>query len=97
MPLAHGLPLPKAGVFAEAQGIVVAERIAASFGGQASAAVFTGDGYCYLEVGGGRAMRVAGNFLASPAPEIEIEEPTTGALNAKRAFETDRLKAWFGH
>jgi sulfide:quinone oxidoreductase len=96
IPLAHGLPLPKAGVFAEAQGIVVAERIAAALGGPPSTSTFTGDGYCYLEVGGGRAMRVAGDFLAAPAPAVRVEEPTPEAFAAKRAFETDRLRAWFG-
>ncbi|HLB65757.1 MAG TPA: hypothetical protein VJJ46_13015, partial [Anaerolineales bacterium] len=49
------------------QGIVVAERIAASARGGTSEARFTGDGYCYLEVGEGMAIRVAGNFLATPA------------------------------
>jgi hypothetical protein len=41
-------------------------------------------------------MRVAGNFLAIPAPAVQIEEPSSPALEAKRAFEVDRLKAWFG-
>ncbi len=94
--LAHGLPLPKAGVFAEAQGIVVAERIAAATRGETSDARFTGEGYCYLEVGGGKAMRVAGNFLATPAPAIEVEEPSTQAFASKREFESDRLREWFG-
>ena len=94
--LAHGLPLPKAGVFAEAQGIVVAERIAASARGGMSEARFTGDGYCYLEVGEGMAIRVAGNFLATPTPAVEVEEPSTQALASKRAFESDRLREWFG-
>lgn len=96
VPLANGLPLPKAGVFAEAQGIACAERIAAGLLGGSSDARFTGEGYCYLEVGAGTAMRVAGNFLATPAPAIQVEEPSTQALAAKRAFEADRLREWFG-
>jgi sulfide:quinone oxidoreductase len=94
--LANGLPLPKAGVFAEAQGITCAERIAAGLLGQASQAHFGGEGYCFLEVGEGMAMRVAGNFLATPAPAVTVEEPTPEAHAAKRAFEAERLTAWFG-
>jgi sulfide:quinone oxidoreductase len=94
--LAHGLPLPKAGVFAEAQGIVVAERIAAAARGERTDARFTGEGYCYLEIGEGKAIRVAGNFLAAPAPAVEVEEPSTQAFDSKRAFESDRLREWFG-
>lgn len=94
--LANGLPLPKAGVFAEAQGITCAERIAAALLGQASQARFSGEGYCFLEVGEGKAMRVSGNFLATPAPAVAVEEPTSEAHAAKRAFEAERLTAWFG-
>jgi sulfide:quinone oxidoreductase len=94
--LANGLALPKAGVFAEAQGITCAERIAASLLGRPSEARFSGEGYCFLEVGEGKAMRVAGDFLATPAPAVTVEEPTPQAHAAKRAFEAERLTAWFG-
>jgi sulfide:quinone oxidoreductase len=78
--LANGKPLPKAGVFAEAMGETVAERIAAGFAGQAADAVFQGEGGCYLEVGGGQAMMVQGNFLAEPEPEIQLTEPSPAYL-----------------
>lgn len=42
--LANGLPLPKAGPFAEAEGYVVAAQIAARRNGGAPDARFTGDG-----------------------------------------------------
>jgi sulfide:quinone oxidoreductase len=66
--LANGKPLPKAGVFAEAMGETVAERIAASLSGNEPEAIFKGKGGCYLEVGGGQAMMVKGHFLAQPEP-----------------------------
>jgi len=94
--LANGKPLPKAGVFAEAMGETVADRIAASFNGQEPEATFKGEGGCYLEVGAGQAMMVKGNFLAEPEPEVMLTEASAQYLNEKRAFETQRLQAWFG-
>src|SRR5215212_5681410 len=56
--MANGKPLPKAGVFAEAMGETVADRIAATFAGKEPEAAFQGEGGCYLEVGNGQAMVV---------------------------------------
>ncbi|MFN3928824.1 MAG: hypothetical protein ACK4OK_04225 [Thermoflexus sp.] len=94
--LPNGMPLPKAGVFAEAEGQVVAERIAATFAGREPEATFGGEGFCYLEMGRGEAMLVRGRFLAEPAPEIELTDPSPRYLEEKRAFEAERLRAWFG-
>lgn len=93
--LANGLSLPKAGVFAEAQGYIVAERIAAGFEGRTTDVAFDGEGTCYAEIGGGEAVKVRGRFRADP-PAIEISSPASEHVAAKRAFEADRLAAWFG-
>src|SRR5712691_11477905 len=95
IPLTNGQLLPKAGVFAEAQGNVVAERIAAGFAGRVAAARFTGEGACFFELGAGTAAMVAGRFLADP-PDVRLSEPGPEHLAAKRAFEVDRLRSWFG-
>jgi sulfide:quinone oxidoreductase len=94
--LPNGMPLPKAGVFAEAEGEVVAERIAAVFAGREPEASFSGEGFCYLELGQGQAMRVRGRFFVEPAPEIEMNEPSPHYLEEKKRFEAERLQAWFG-
>lgn len=96
IPLANGQQLPKAGVFAEGEGKIVAERIAAVFAGKDPEATFAGDGYCFMEIGGGEAQYVRGNFLAEPAPEITLTEPSSQTLIEKRNFEAEHLKAWFG-
>ena len=96
IPLATGQPLPKAGVLAESEGRVVAERIAATFNGIRPEAEFDGQGACYLEIGGGEAMMVRGRFLAEPAPEVELVGPSRELLVEKARFETDRLETWFG-
>ncbi len=93
--LANGLPLPKAGLFAEAEGYVVAAQIAARRNGGAPDARFTGDGVCYAEVAGGLAIQIQGGFLADP-PAIEIAEPSEENMSGRMAFEVDRLAAWFG-
>ena len=94
--MANGKPLPKAGVFAEAMGETVAERIAATFAGQEPEAEFKGEGGCYLEVGTGEAMMVKGHFMAVPEPEVALTEASTQNLEEKRSFETQRLRTWFG-
>jgi sulfide:quinone oxidoreductase len=94
--LANGKPLPKAGLFAEQMGETVAERIASGFRGEEPTAAFKGEGGCYLEVGGGKAMLVQGSFLAEPEPEVTLTEATTGYMDEKRSFETQRLMEWFG-
>ncbi|HKY88854.1 MAG TPA: FAD-dependent oxidoreductase [Candidatus Limnocylindrales bacterium] len=95
IPLAHGLPLPKAGVFAEAEGEVVAERVAAELTGRQPTGVFAGEGVCYVEVGGDMAAAVRGSFLADP-PGVEFIAATTGQRADKLAFERERLERWFG-
>jgi sulfide:quinone oxidoreductase len=92
----NGKPLPKAGVFAEGMGETVAERIAAEFKGEKADATFKGEGGCYLEVGEGQAMMVTGHFMAEPEPQVMLTEATSQYMTEKRAFETDRLKKWFG-
>ena len=96
IPLANGNPLPKAGVFAHAEGEVVAARIADTLAGRAPSATFTGQGMCFLETGAGSATMVAGDFFADP-PAVALGSDDAANLAAKHAFETDRLTAWFGH
>jgi sulfide:quinone oxidoreductase len=95
IPLSTGQPLPKAGVFAHAQGEVVASRIADGFAGRAPSAAFDGHGMCFLETGHGRATMVRGNFYATP-PDVALAEASEEHLAAKHAFESDRLASWFG-
>jgi sulfide:quinone oxidoreductase len=93
--LVNGQMLPKAGAFAQAQGEVVAARIAASLGGGQPTATFAGDGACFLETGGGMAAMVTGGFLADP-PAVRLTDASPEHFAAKRAFERERLAAWFG-
>ncbi len=95
IPLANGMPLPKAGLFAEKEGEVVAARIAARLRGDTPTATFDGKAGCFMEVGGGEASTISGDFFADPpATELSIASPEQRA--AKERFEMDRLAHWFG-
>jgi sulfide:quinone oxidoreductase len=91
-----GTPIPRAGVFAEAQAKVAAANIAAELDG-AQPTRYQGRGYCFLEVGDGRAMKVEGDFLADPKPDVKpLGDPTEERFQEKQRFEAERVAAWFG-
>jgi sulfide:quinone oxidoreductase len=66
------LILPKAGVFAHGQALVVAERITAAITGAQAYGAFCADGYCMLEAGEDLAGFAYGNFFAEPSPDVRL-------------------------
>lgn len=94
--LANKKTLPKAGLFAEMMGETVAERLADVFDGKEPTAQFSGEGGCYFEVGNREAMMISGDFLAEPAPIVDITESSKEYYDEKVRFETDRWAKWFG-
>ena len=92
--LRNGMFLPKAGVFAEAMGIVAARKIAAKILGTSDSSVFDGKGACYVEVGDGYAGKGAANFFADPAPEVIFEPPSPHGRREKHEFGLVRLQNW---
>ncbi len=77
------LSLPKAGVFAEAHGRIVAHQVAARILSRASSETFDGKGYCYLETGGNRAVRGEGSFFELPHPEMQRRPPDEAQFRDK--------------
>ena len=92
--LMNQMPLPKAGVFAEAEARVVAESIAADVAGRPAPLGYDGRGQCPVDVGGGLAAIAVGNFYASPAPRITLEPPTARNHQEKQEYERI-LDTWF--
>lgn len=90
-----GKPLPKAGVFAHHQAETVAKNIAAEIAGGNDSEAFDGHGYCFLEMGAGRAGFAGGNFYALPAPQIKLRRPGYHWHWGKVLFERWWLKHWF--
>jgi sulfide:quinone oxidoreductase len=95
IPLANGLPFPKAGVMAELQGTRVARAIAADLRGQEPPAPFDGTGFCPIELGPHSAAFVEGHWYAEPEPVVTVTGPSA-AHAEKAAFETEHLDHWFG-
>ena len=93
--LANGLPLPKAGAMAAAQGNSVAAQIAAEVLGEQAPDPFDGRGQCFLETSLREAALIEGDFYADP-PAVTVAEPTTVRHEDKAAFERDHLARWFG-
>jgi len=94
--LANGLPLPKAGLFAEIEGLQVAAAIAAEVRGEAPPPPFDGRGYCFIETGRESAGLVQGEFFATPEPNVTVGDVSAAHSADKRRFESERLARWFG-
>jgi sulfide:quinone oxidoreductase len=87
-----GLSLPKAGVFAEAQGRVAAKQIAADVLGRAAEETFDGKGYCFLETGAKRAVKAEGSFFELPHPVMQKKLPDEAQLAEKLLWVDHLLK-----
>lgn len=68
------LKLPKAGVFAHSQALVVSEIISSRILNKETKASFCGDGFCMLEAGEDLAGFAYGDFFASPHPDVKLKK-----------------------
>jgi sulfide:quinone oxidoreductase len=95
IPLAIGMPLPKAGVFAHHEGEAVARTVASRITGKGRPATFNGHGECFIEVGGGKAGFGRGNFYAEPRPTVKLRGPNRYWHVGKVLYEKDWFRRWF--
>lgn len=86
---------PKAGVFAEGQAAVVAERIADLIRGGQAEATYGGRGICYLEAGADRVATVDVTFLPGAPPAGSFEPPSQEQRAQKALFGSSRVARWF--
>ncbi len=93
--LPSGKSLPKAGVFAHNEAQVVAREIADEIQGRKDRARFDGGGYCWIELGDGRAGFAGGNFYNDPDPRVRSARPGRLWHWGKVAFEKWWLRRWF--
>jgi sulfide:quinone oxidoreductase len=91
-----GMPVAKAGVFAEAAARVVADDIIARVRGTDPPPPYEGVGSCYVDFGGGLVGKVETNFLGGPKPTARLTEPSRETAAEKKAFGSDRRLRWFG-
>jgi sulfide:quinone oxidoreductase len=88
---------PKAGVFAESQAGIAAERIIESIRGNEPTAEFDGSGVCYLEYGNGEVAKVEAVFRRGETPYGEYEAPSLAIAADKKEFGRSRAQRWFGN
>ena len=88
------LMLPKAGVFAHAQALVVAHRIATEMAGIEVTETFRGHGFCMLEAGQHAAGIAYGDFYAEPSPQVEVRSVGRSWHLGKVLFEQWWLAPW---
>lgn len=87
---------PKAGVFAEGQGAVVATRIAAQLRGESTVRTYDGNGVCYLDFGNGTMAKVDVTFTSGRPAEGALEGPSAEIFADKAEFGRSRIERWFG-
>ncbi len=88
IPMANGRPLPKAGVFASAEGEAAGRNIAAAIDGSGPVS-FDGQGHCFIAYSGRQGGMVKGEFLAEGGPRVTLQPPSTSGFRAKERFERD--------
>jgi sulfide:quinone oxidoreductase len=88
---------PKAGVFAEGQAAVVADRIAAQLRNAAPSAAYDGHGICYMEFGHEMIAKVDVTFTSGQRPVGRLEGPSVDLVRDKNDFGSTRVQKWFGH
>jgi sulfide:quinone oxidoreductase len=86
---------PKAGVFAERQGAIVAERIATLIRAAAGGPEYDGVGTCYLEFGNHEVAKVTVTFRPGEPPTGTFENPSASLAADKAEFGTSRIRRWF--
>lgn len=88
VPIANGRGVPKAGVFASAEGETVGRNIAAAIQGS-EPADFPGVGHCFIAFSGETSAAITGSFMASGKPEVKLTAPTARGMRSKERFERD--------
>ena len=87
--------LPKAAVFAEGHGRVVAAEIAGNVLGKEPSEVFDGKGFCFIEMGNRQALGGEGAFFELPHPRVTLRGPDPAQLAEKEAWAAKFLEKYF--
>ncbi len=89
--MANGFGLPKAGVFASAEGKTVGSNIAAQILDE-KVMNFNGIGHCFIAYDVSKSAIVSGNFLATGKPDVKFQTATAKGYREKERFEKDWRK-----
>lgn len=87
---------PKAGIFAEGQGAVVVDAIAARINRSAGTRGYDGNGVCYVAFGPHRAARLNITFAAGARPHGSYDVASETIAQEKKDYGVSRLRRWLG-
>jgi len=88
------LVVPKAGVFAEGEGITVAKNIILKIQSKEETKLFDGKGECFIESGKDTAAILEVDMFSDSKPSTNLSELTSDNLSKKKEFEKERLLNW---
>ncbi len=88
------MTVPKAGIFAEGEGITVAKNIISKLESKETSVLFDGKGGCFLESGKDTASILEVDMFTDPKPSTHLTEPTSDNFSKKLDFEKERLSKW---
>jgi sulfide:quinone oxidoreductase len=94
LPVGENMAVPKAGVFAEGEGITVAKNIISKIQSKESSALFDGKGGCFIESGRDTASLIEVDMFTNDKPSTNLTESTSDNLSKKIEFEKERLSKW---
>lgn len=87
------IAVPKAGIFAEGQGVAVARDIISQIRNTANVTEFDGKGGCFVEMGN-KAGYVYVDMFAEPNPITRLDRPAPEHMREKECFEKERIEKW---
>ena len=88
------MAVPKAGIFAEGEGITVAKNIMSKLLAHEEFMLFDGKGGCFIESGRDTASVIEVDMFSDTKPSTSLTESTSDNLSKKLKFEKDRLEKW---
>jgi sulfide:quinone oxidoreductase len=94
LPVGEKMAVPKAGIFAEGEGLAVAQNIIAKIQSKDDLALFDGKGGCFIESGRDTASVIEVDIFSESKPKTSITESTKEHLNEKTQFEKERIAKW---
>ena len=86
--------VPKAGIFAEGEGITVAKNIISKIQSKKEFVLFDGKGGCFIESGRDTASIIEIDMFSNPQPSTHLTEFSSDNLSKKQKFEAERLSKW---
>ena len=92
--VAENIAVPKAGVFAEGEGITVAKNIISQIQSKEESELFDGKGGCFIESGRDTASIIEVDMFSNSKPSTSLTKATSDNLSKKVEFEKERMSKW---